>query len=138
MLRNCTESKRLARVIADFLPEVLVCAQSGAQPPGLNEPRAAAKRAFEAGAYGHISVEPACPAAQDARRPSPRDRTVLLLVYRGLTNKEIAQHLGVSTRTVKGYLSQLFAVFDVSNRTELVGVAADLGLVGTAPGGPAR
>lgn len=59
---------------------------------------------------------------------SEREAEILLMLYRGLTNTEIAAHLGLSPRTVKGYLSVMFAKFDVSNRTELVGYAADLGL----------
>lgn len=62
-------------------------------------------------------------------RLTPRQREVLLLVYKGLRNSEIAQHFGVSVRTVKGWLTQLFDMFDVSNRTELIGSAVELGLL---------
>ena len=63
---------------------------------------------------------------------TPRDKQLLLTLYRGLRNDEIARHLGVSTRTVKGYLTRLFVMFDVTNRTELVGSAIDLGLLDVA------
>jgi DNA-binding CsgD family transcriptional regulator len=59
-----------------------------------------------------------------------RERELIWMLYRGLTNREIAEAFGVAIRTVKGYLSQLFKTFDVSNRTELVGSAVDLGLLG--------
>ncbi len=53
-----------------------------------------------------------------------RQRNVLHLMCRGLRNSEIAQQLGLSERTVKWYVSQLFLIFDVTNRTELVGCVA--------------
>ena len=46
----------------------------------------------------------------------------MLFVSKGLHNAEIARQLGVSERTVKGYVSQLLLIFDVSNRTELAGL----------------
>jgi len=53
-----------------------------------------------------------------------RQRDVLLLLCKGLRNAEAAQQLGLSERTVKWYVSELFLIFDVTNRTELVGRAA--------------
>jgi len=60
----------------------------------------------------------------DLRRLSNRQREVLFLLCKGLRNGEMAQHLGISERTVKGYVSQLLVIFDVTNRTELVGKLA--------------
>jgi DNA-binding NarL/FixJ family response regulator len=54
---------------------------------------------------------------------------VVSFVTAGLTNREIAAILGVSTRTVKAYLQELFTIFDVSNRTELVSAALGSNLV---------
>jgi DNA-binding CsgD family transcriptional regulator len=54
-----------------------------------------------------------------------RQREVLRLVCKGLRNAEIADLIGVKERTVKSYLAQLFIIFDVTNRTELVGIFAD-------------
>ncbi len=50
-----------------------------------------------------------------------RQQEVLALVREGKRNKEIAHSLGLSERTVKWYVSQLFLIFGTSNRTELVG-----------------
>ena len=54
-------------------------------------------------------------------RLNGRQKDVLRLVFKGLRNSEIAIQLGISESTVKWYISQLFLVFDVTNRTELAG-----------------
>ena len=59
--------------------------------------------------------------AFEAFKLKDRCRDVLYLLCKGLRNTEIALHLRLSERTVKGYVSQLFLIFDVTNRTELVG-----------------
>jgi NarL family two-component system response regulator LiaR len=51
---------------------------------------------------------------------SARELEVLNLVARGISNKDIAQRLGLSLRTVKGYLADLFLKLDVASRTEAV------------------
>jgi DNA-binding NarL/FixJ family response regulator len=57
-------------------------------------------------------------------RLSNRQRNVLGLVCKGFHNSEIAVHVGLSPRLVKECVSQLLLIFDVSNRTELVGLLA--------------
>jgi len=57
-------------------------------------------------------------------RLSRRQSAVLDLMVRGFLNKEIALHLGLSERLVKACTSELFLLFDVSNRTELAGLVA--------------
>ena len=49
---------------------------------------------------------------------SPREREVLRLVVAGLLNKQIAQRLGISERTVKAHLTSAFARIGVSDRTQ--------------------
>jgi DNA-binding NarL/FixJ family response regulator len=51
-----------------------------------------------------------------------RRRDVLDLLCRGLTNAEIGQQLGIGSRTVKWYVSQLLVMYEATNRTELVGI----------------
>jgi two-component system nitrate/nitrite response regulator NarL len=50
---------------------------------------------------------------------------VLRLVCEGLTNKEIAQQIGVTENTIKGTLQQLFAKAEVRSRAQLVRVAIE-------------
>ena len=46
---------------------------------------------------------------------------VLQYLENGCSNKQIAEYMGVQPRTVKEWLTDLYRVFFVSNRTELVG-----------------
>jgi DNA-binding NarL/FixJ family response regulator len=54
---------------------------------------------------------------------------ILSMLAKGQTNNEIAQALRLSSRTVKRVLSSLFERLEVTNRTELVGRAAELSLL---------
>ena len=49
---------------------------------------------------------------------SPREKDVLKLVVKGLTNKEIARSLNISESTVKNHLTSTMEKFHVSNRVE--------------------
>jgi len=46
-----------------------------------------------------------------------REREVLALVREGLTNREVARHLGVSAHTVRKHLENVFARLGVHSRT---------------------
>ena len=65
-----------------------------------------------------------CGASHSTHRLNGRQTEVLNLLCKGLRNREIARQLSLSTRTIKWYVSQLFLVFDVTNRTELVGLVS--------------
>ena len=60
---------------------------------------------------------------------TPRERTVLGLLARGLQNKEIAGELNITERTVKFHLSAIYAKLGAGNRTEAVTIALQQGLV---------
>jgi DNA-binding CsgD family transcriptional regulator len=49
-----------------------------------------------------------------------RDAVLTLRVCSGMRNREIAQAMGYTEGTVKQYLSRVFEMLDVRNRTELV------------------
>ena len=60
---------------------------------------------------------------------TPRELSTLRLMADGRSNKEIANALGISERTVKTHLGHLFEKLGVTSRTEAVKVAARRGLV---------
>ncbi|MBI2514100.1 MAG: response regulator transcription factor [Opitutae bacterium] len=51
---------------------------------------------------------------------SPQEQRVMARVVVGLTNKEIAQELGLSENTVKNYLGNVFEKLGVKRRTQAV------------------
>jgi DNA-binding NarL/FixJ family response regulator len=60
---------------------------------------------------------------------TPRELTALRLMADGKSNKEIANELGISERTVKTHLGHLFEKLGVTSRTEAVKIATRRGLV---------
>jgi DNA-binding NarL/FixJ family response regulator len=57
---------------------------------------------------------------------------VLLLVAQGLSNPEIAERLHVSVPTAKTHVSRILAKLGARDRTQLVVIAYESGLVTTA------
>jgi len=68
--------------------------------------------------FGQISRKP------DKEKPlellSEREMEVMKLVTRGLSNKDIADELCLSVRTVQGHMVNIFNKLNVSSRTEAV------------------
>lgn len=57
-----------------------------------------------------------------------REREILDLVARGLTNSEIARRLVLSAKTVRNHVSNVFAKLQVAGRAEAVARARDAGM----------
>jgi DNA-binding NarL/FixJ family response regulator len=64
---------------------------------------------------------------------SPREREVLALAARGLTNKEIAYRLGISDRTVQFHMNAVFNKTGASSRTEAAALALRRGWIALEP-----
>ncbi|TMC26792.1 MAG: response regulator transcription factor, partial [Chloroflexi bacterium] len=49
---------------------------------------------------------------------TPREREVLKLIASGRANKEIGTELGISERTVKTHISNIFSKLQLTDRTQ--------------------
>lgn len=82
--------------------------------------------AIRAAARGEAPLTPKAAAAllqeRNPRRPTieltTREREVLALLVAGHGNKQIARRLGISEKTVKGHLTNLFQRIGVADRTQ--------------------
>ena len=61
--------------------------------------------------------------------PTPREREVLRLVWTGLSNREIADRLGISSRTIEAHRASLMKKLRVTNTAQLVRIAIEQGLI---------
>ena len=112
------------------------------------------RRAFEAGAQGYVlksstgeKLIPALRAVVAGERWVPtevahrlssrnsyetltaRELQVLNQIARGLANKQIADHFGITQYTVKTHLKNILAKLRVSDRTEALSVSIQRGIV---------
>ena len=63
-----------------------------------------------------------------------RELQVLQLAADGLSNKEIAQKLVISEKTVKNHITNIFSKLHVNDRTQAILYALRKGLVAMSPG----
>jgi two-component system response regulator NreC len=75
---------------------------------------------------------PTPPSPQDVL--SGREQEVLGFLAHGHTNREIAEKLGVSVKTIEGYRARLMEKLGIKSRAELVRYAMDVGVLGQTPG----
>lgn len=79
--------------------------------------------AIRAIASGHAVISPLKNVASPPTHTdnlSERELEVLALTSRGVSNKEIAQHLNISDRTVQTHLTRIYQKIQVTSRTEAV------------------
>ena len=60
---------------------------------------------------------------------TPRELQVLVLIADGLTNREIAQQLGMVEQSVKNHISSLLRKLHAPNRTAAAAAARRVGLL---------
>ena len=62
-------------------------------------------------------------------RLNPREREILPLVSRGLSNKEIGKRLFISDKTVKNYVTSIRKKLQLDNRTQIALYAIRTGIL---------
>src|SRR5262249_18228679 len=72
-------------------------------------------------------ADPGLPVAPRGKGITPREREVLELITRGLSNAEVANRLFLSVRTVESHVSSLLAKLDVDSRAGLIVAGLSLG-----------
>ncbi|MGV9377868.1 response regulator [Nonomuraea sp. NPDC003707] len=75
---------------------------------------------------------PVLPRVKGLDGVTEREREVLMLIARGLSNGEIAEYLQVSLATVKTHITRLLAKLEARDRAQLVIAAYESGLVSAA------
>ena len=68
--------------------------------------------------------------ADDVEALTPRQREVLLLIARGLSNSEIEVELGITRATCRSHITALLARLGARDRAQLVIAAYEAGLIG--------
>lgn len=71
------------------------------------------------------SIPVLSPAAEDFPELTPRERQVLTLVADGLSNAVISSELGLSTKTVANYVSEILSTLHVRDRSQLAKLVAE-------------
>lgn len=76
-----------------------------------------------------VVITRSAPESEEALpRLSRREHEVLVLLGEGLTTAQIAIHLGLSPRTIRGYVANMKARLEAQNIQQLVARAVALGL----------
>lgn len=93
---------------------------------------AAVEEAVAGGSLDHAAVDALLDRLHDLEGPTPlpqlssQESRVFELIGHGLSNREIAEQLFLTEKTVKNYVSRLLSKLDMSRRTEAAALAARL------------
>ena len=111
----------------------MICAAADAAAQSAVAHAAAGHRKQERAARGRAGElaqqcgNPLTPALEKVLNPLPltgREREVAIMVSTGLSNKDIAERLSISVRTVEGHIYRACIKLDVEDRTMLAQAVA--------------
>ena len=85
------------------------------------------KQSFDPAAFQRLAIEAriAKPAGSELNVLTQREREVFTLLAQGLTNKEMAEKLCITTNTVKRHLKAIFTKLDIHTRSAAVAKAVN-------------
>jgi DNA-binding NarL/FixJ family response regulator len=109
-------------------PDLLTAVRVVADGEALLAPRLT-RRLIEAFVEQERAAPRAVTEGDELQELTPREREVLTLVGRGLSNAEIADELVLSPLTAKTHVARLFSKLDARGRAQLVVLAYETGLV---------
>jgi DNA-binding CsgD family transcriptional regulator/signal transduction histidine kinase len=78
-----------------------------------------------------LALVPETRAVEHIAQLRPREREVLELMVAGMRNREIAERLYITVRTVKFHVSNILRKFDVQSRAEVIVLAHTAGITAT-------
>ncbi len=116
-------SQDIAKVMAAGAAGALVKTSSQAEIIAAIRTVAAGRRVMSG------EIRNATSAASSVPRLSARQLEVLNLVAKGFPNHDVARILGISVNSVKDHLKNIYAILNVSSRTEAASLAINLNLI---------
>jgi two-component system response regulator FixJ len=64
---------------------------------------------------------------------TPRERQILGLIWEGLRNREIGEHLGVSPKTVEVHRAKIMKKLQAKNTAQMIKSGIEAGLIDPPP-----
>jgi len=115
------------------IPMTVRAVQAGAfdfmeKPVAPDELLGRVRAALEAAASGRVGPEPGANPEERLKLLTERERQVVAFAATGLTNKEIARHLGISHRTVEIHRGRAMRKMGARTPVDLVALAVACGL----------
>lgn len=107
---------------------IFAAIRSAARGETLLQPEVAARVVANLGAAPAGGAAPSAAPGAD-QTLSEREREVLAAVANGLRNKEIADELGITERTVKAHLASIFNKLGATSRAEAIAKAMSAGIL---------
>jgi ATP/maltotriose-dependent transcriptional regulator MalT len=108
------------------LGALALAADASAQAAGEHARRGDRTKKFDSSTRAHALASQCglrTPAVEASARPLPfsgRERQIVMLVAAGLSNRQIADRLVISVRTVEGHLYRIFTKLGINNRDQLI------------------
>ncbi|MGH7274994.1 MAG: response regulator [Nitrospiria bacterium] len=115
--------------------QIIKAIRSTYQGESMLQPSVATKILSE---FSHLSQRPAPKPTRTDQELTDREVQVIKLIADGKTNKEIANTLTISEKTVKNHVRNIFQKLEVDDRTQAAIFAIQRGLIQLGPSKPVK